>query len=120
MDWNFLIQFCSSDPSSNRNILRSLYLKFETSARKQTAITHYYVLLTNFLTLYEFETYIGNTFRQINLVNDFLNLNFIHVTFSKNVFWSVNCTLFVYQIVNFKAGVKVGISSKKFHNKKYF
>ena len=28
MGWNFLIKFCSSDPSFNRNILSSLYLKF--------------------------------------------------------------------------------------------
>ena len=45
----FLIKFCSSDPSFNINIFRSLYLKFKTSAHAQIAITHYYVL-TNFLT----------------------------------------------------------------------
>ena len=30
--WNSLIKFCSSDHSYSRNILRSLYLKFKTSA----------------------------------------------------------------------------------------
>ena len=34
-DWNFLTKFCSSDPSFNRNILTSLYLKSETSAHSQ-------------------------------------------------------------------------------------
>ena len=48
-----------SDPSFTRNILRSLYLKLKISAHAQVAITHYYVLYTNFLTLYEFQTYIG-------------------------------------------------------------
>ena len=48
-DWNFLIKFCSSDPSFNRDILRSLYLKFQTSAHAHIAITYYYVLFTTFL-----------------------------------------------------------------------
>ena len=48
--WNFLIKFCSSDPSFNRNILRSLYLKFKTSAHAHIAIAYYYALFTNFLT----------------------------------------------------------------------
>ena len=34
-DRNFLTNFCSSDPSFNRNILISLYLKSETSALAQ-------------------------------------------------------------------------------------
>ena len=49
----FFIKFCSSDPSFNRNILRSLYLKFKTSAHLDIIITYYYVLFTNFLTWYE-------------------------------------------------------------------
>ena len=48
--WNILIKFCSSDPSFSRNILRSLYLKFKTSAHADIAITYYYALFTNFLT----------------------------------------------------------------------
>ena len=42
-DCNFLIEFCSSDPSLNRNILRSSHLKFKKSAHAQI-ITHYWVL----------------------------------------------------------------------------
>ena len=38
-DWNFLIKFCSFHPSFNRNILRSIYLNFKTSAHTQIAIT---------------------------------------------------------------------------------
>ena len=34
-DWNFLTKFGSSDPSLNRNILTSLYLKSEACARAQ-------------------------------------------------------------------------------------
>ena len=48
--WNFLIQFCNSNPSYNRNIVRSLHLKFKTSAHAQITITHYYVLFTYLLT----------------------------------------------------------------------
>ena len=50
----FLIKFCSSHPSFNRNIFRSLHLKFKTSAHAYIAITYYFVLFTNFLTRYEF------------------------------------------------------------------
>ena len=53
-NWNFLIKFWSSDPSFNRNFLRSLYLKFKTSVHAYIAITYYYVLFTNFLSWYEF------------------------------------------------------------------
>ena len=49
-DWNFLTKLRSSDPSFNRNILRSLYLKFKTSAHAQIAMAYYYVLFINFLT----------------------------------------------------------------------
>ena len=62
MDWGFAIKFGSSDPSFNRNILRSLYLKFKASAHAESTTTHYYVLFTNFLTWNEFETYTGDTF----------------------------------------------------------
>ena len=48
-DWAFLMKFCSSDPSFNRNILRLLYLNFNPSAHVHIAITYYFVLFTNFL-----------------------------------------------------------------------
>ena len=54
MCWNFLIKFCSSDPSFDRNILRFLYLKFKTSAHAHITIAYYYALFTNFLRWYEF------------------------------------------------------------------
>ena len=71
---NFLIKFYSSDPSFNINILTSLYLKFKISAHAHIAITHYYLSFTNFFTWYECETYIGDTFWRIKLLNDFINL----------------------------------------------
>ena len=44
------------------------------------------------------------------------------MTFSKNVFWYVDCKLPFYQIyyVQMSAGVKVDISCKKLHTRKYF
>ena len=36
-DWNFLTEFCGFDPSFNRNILASLYLKSETSPHAHTS-----------------------------------------------------------------------------------
>ena len=53
-DWNFLLKLCSSDPSFNRSILRSLYSKFKPSAHAHIAITYHFVLFTNFLSYYEF------------------------------------------------------------------
>ena len=61
INWNFLMKFCKFDPSFNRSVLISLYLKFKLSAHAQFVITHYYVLFTNFLTWYEIETYIRDT-----------------------------------------------------------
>ena len=58
----FFIKLCRSDLSFSRKILTFLYLKFKTSAHAQIAINHYYVFLTNFLTWYEFATYIGDIF----------------------------------------------------------
>ena len=49
-DENFLIKFCSFDPIFIKNIFRSLYLKYKTSAHVHTAITCCFVLFTNFLT----------------------------------------------------------------------
>ena len=48
--WDFQIRFCSPVQSFNRNILTSLHLKLKAFAHAQTEITHYYILLTNFLT----------------------------------------------------------------------
>ena len=76
-EWNFLIKFCSSDPSFNGNILRSLYLKFQTSAHAHIAINYYYLLFTNFLT-YEFLKLslayilineVGQWFYQLDFIN---------------------------------------------------
>ena len=95
-DGNFLIKFCSSDSSFNRNILRSLYLKFKASAHAHIAIAYYYALFTNFLTWYEFLK-LSLVYILINEVGQwFYQLD--HVTFSKNIFWSVNWTLFYNQI----------------------
>ena len=52
-DWYFLIQFCSSDLSFNRNILASLYLNVKTSAHAQI-VRHNFTI---FLAWYEFETW---------------------------------------------------------------
>ena len=49
-DWNILIELCKPDPSFNRNILRSLYLKFKTSAHAHIATSYFFLLFTNFLT----------------------------------------------------------------------
>ena len=55
--WNFLLKFCSSHPSFSRNILRSLYLNFKTSAYTHIAISYYYALFTNFLIWYELNSH---------------------------------------------------------------
>ena len=48
--WNFLIKFFDSDPSFNRNILTSLYLKSETSAHAQL---HHYLFTHTIYTLHD-------------------------------------------------------------------
>ena len=84
---NFLIKFCSSDLSFSRNILKSLYLKFKKSN---------YLFLCMIYKLLDMR-WISLIYILINEVGQwFYHLD--HVTFSKNVFWSVNCTLFFYQI----------------------
>ena len=88
------MKFCNSDPSFNRNILRSLYLKFNPSAHAHIAITYSFVLFTNFLSYsilnvhwgYILISKVGQWFYQLD-----------HVTFSKSLFWSVKCTLFYNQ-----------------------
>ena len=56
----------------------------------------------------------------MRLVNDFINL--VSCIFLKNVLWSVNCALPVYQIITFKRHPQslseVYISSNKLHSKK--
>ena len=93
----FSIKFCSSDPSFNRNILRSLYLKFKISAHALILITHWYVL---FLTWYEFET-CWQWFYHLDYEN-----------FAKNVFGSVNCTLLLYQIYYVQLNVLVMLRTR--------
>ena len=58
---NFLTKFCSSDPSFNRNILTSLYLKSKHLRMRNYAITHLYILYTSFTTWCQLETYIEDT-----------------------------------------------------------
>ena len=58
---NFLTKFCSSDPSFNRNILTSLYLKSEHLRMRNYAITRLYILYTSFTTWCQLETYIEDT-----------------------------------------------------------
>ena len=91
----FWIKFCNSDPSFNKNILRFLYLKFKTSDPTHIAITYYFTWFTNCLTWYEFNLRWG--YILINeVVQWFYQLD--HVTFSENIFWSVNSKLLFYQI----------------------
>ena len=92
---NFLIKLCSSDPSLSINILRSLYLKFKTSAHAHIANTYYYDDLE--ISWHEMNFKFSLVYIMINEVGHwFYQLD--GVTFSKNIFWSVNCTLFFYQI----------------------
>ena len=59
--YNFLTKFCSSDPSFNRNILTSLYLKSEHLRMRNYATTRLNILYTNFATWCRLETYIEDT-----------------------------------------------------------
>ena len=79
--WNFLIKSCSSDSSFNRNFLRSLYLKFKTSAHAHIVIAYYYALFTNFFTWYEFLK-LSLVYILINEVGQ-LFYQLAHVTFLK-------------------------------------
>ena len=45
-DRNFLSNFCSSDPSFARNILRPLYLKFKKSTHAQMTVASYYLQIS--------------------------------------------------------------------------
>ena len=63
---NFLTKFCSSDPSFNRNILTSLYLKSEHLRMRNYAITRLYILYTSFTTWCQLETYIEDTINKWN------------------------------------------------------
>ena len=93
--WNFLTKFWSSDSSFSRNILTPLFLKFEIS-------THALIANTRLHTIYKFPDMIWrwNLHWEYSLINKvcqwFLQLGYL--TFSKNVFRSLNCTLSFYQI----------------------
>ena len=56
-----LTEFCSLDPSFNRNILMSLYLKSEHLRMRNYATTLLNILYTNFATWCQLETYIKDT-----------------------------------------------------------
>ena len=130
-DRNFLIKFCSSDRSFNRNILKSLYLKFKTFANGQIAITHYYVSFTNFLTWYELMRWWWDDMMRFTLGIHFdtriwsVNLS----TWSRDFFLKCILAFKLYTVllpnllrpnINFIAGVRVDISSNKLHTRKYF
>ena len=61
-DWNFLTKFCSPDLSFNRNVLTSLYLKSEASARAQLLNYLFIHTIYKFHILCQFETYIEDSF----------------------------------------------------------
>ena len=85
------MKFLNSNQSFSWNIfLIALWLKFETSAHSQIAITRSSTLFTNFLTCHELETLYWDTSRKTKLVNYFINLL---DTFFKNLFCSVNWTV---------------------------
>ena len=67
-----------------------MYLKSVTTAHLQIMITHDYILYANVLTWYEVET----TKSLINEVGQSTHQP-VHVTFSKTVFLSVNCAMFL-------------------------
>ena len=62
--WNFLTKFWCSDWNLSKNIIRRLYLKFETSAHGQITLTRYSLLETINMfpgkIKYEVETYSGD------------------------------------------------------------
>ena len=72
--WNFLTKFGSNDSSFSRGTVTLLYLKYKISSHAQIPVIHYYILFTSFLTWYEFEIYIGDTFWQMKMVNEFINV----------------------------------------------
>ena len=70
--------------------------RHEASAMRQTQslVTTYYLNIP--FDDMKFKLILAILFDKWKSVNDFYELG--HVTFSKNVFWSVNCTLPLYQI----------------------
>ena len=58
MALNLFTKFGHSDHNFKKNIVTQMCLKSETSAHAHLAITSLYILFTNFLTWYQFETYI--------------------------------------------------------------
>ena len=86
-----LLQFWGSDPSFNRDILTLLYLKFQTLEHAQIAIARYY-----------FQISWHNRKLKVTLGNSLINdvgpciYQLGSMTFSKDTFRSVNCTLPFY------------------------
>ena len=95
-DRNFLTKFGKPIPGLNRNILTLLHLEFKIPAHAQIAFIYYYLLFTNFLTLYEFKTI------TLRILFDKWNWSMILLTWShdffKNAFWSANFALSFCQI----------------------
>ena len=88
--WNFLTKFVSSNPSSNRNILTLLYLKFETYVHVQITVIHYNIFLQ--VSWNDMDLKLSLGYFLINEVGQwFYQLD--HVTFSKNVFLFKFCTV---------------------------
>ena len=92
-DQNFLSNFCSSDPSFDRNILRPPYLKFKISAHVQMTVTSYYLQISW-----------NDTNLKLTWGMHFDKLSWLMILsawlcdFFEKCIWSVNCFLFFYQI----------------------
>ena len=88
---NLLIKFWGSDPTFYRDILTLLYLKFQTLEHAQIAIARYY-----------FQISWHNRKLKVTLGNSLINdvgpciYQLGSMTFSKDTFRSVNCTLPFY------------------------
>ena len=114
-----LIKFWDSDHCFNRNTLIPLDLKSETFyANRDYATLH----ITNFLTWYEIETCIRDTFWWTKLVSDFISL--VMCFFLKRIlvciFHVVVLPNLLHSNFNLIVCVEVGISRKKLHTGKYF
>ena len=94
-----------------------LHLEFKIPAHAQIAFIYYYLLFTNFLTLYEFKTI------TLRILFDKWSWSMILLTWShdffKNAFWSANFAVFSSNLsrpnVNFMGCLNVDISTKKLH-----
>ena len=95
---DFFMKFWSCDPSFNRNISTPLYLKFQTSEHAQIEITCYYLQIS--WQDRNLKVTLGKT-----LINDVVPWIYQlgPMTFCKDVFRSVNCTLPFYYISSLRA-----------------